>query len=319
MTGTILLTWLALLLPVQEAPPADEGHLEELFGIASLWQVGENVEKVARARQELIALGDEALRFILEKKLSSKRGLEWRAISAVVMGNGAAAVKPLQEKLGTGSGIEKRNAVRLLGMLGSRDEDPEMRERIVSGADGIFRLLEEEDPRLRAATFRALAALQPPDAVLQVTPFLGAADEATRREAAVALGGIGDPRAVPQLTAALGDALFSVRGPVARALAKIQTQGRDALRKTLRSGADPRLRGLAAEALGQEGAAEAVDDLLAALADPSAPVRAHAAEALGRLGDGRALEPIRQALARESDPFPRWALEKALSLLEEKG
>ncbi|GEM_PF-3832146 len=64
----------------------EEQKLEELFAVASLWQVGENRERVAKAREELIALGREAAEFILREKMATDRTLEIRAIDAVLWG-----------------------------------------------------------------------------------------------------------------------------------------------------------------------------------------------------------------------------------------
>lgn len=77
------------------------------------------------------------------------------------------------------------------------------------------------------------------------------------------------------------------------------------------SARDPALRELAAEALGESGASQAVAALLASLSDPSAMVRGAAAEALGKIGDGGAIDGLLRALG-DPDASVRASAARAL-------
>jgi HEAT repeat protein len=285
----------------------NQERMEELYGIASLWQVGENVERVKKAREDLIALGDEAVRFIVESKLGTRRGLEWRAVETVILGVGSSAIEPLQEKLRTGSLDEKRGAVSLLGSLGSREDDPEAREKVLSGIDDIFATLESGYSRLIRTTFGALARLKPDGAFEAIRPFLRDESEILRKEAVVNLGNLGDGDAIEDLKQVVIEGDFATRRPAARAIAKLQP---GALESLLHH-EDFRVRGMAAEA------AVSADALIPLLEDPEGPVRGFAAEALGRIGsaDPGPLATLEKAYEKERHPFARWAMGKALETL----
>ncbi len=90
-SGLLLLVGMltALLIlphPSRASSGEKKQELEELFAVASLWQVGDNRERVAKAREELIARGREAVEFILREKMATDRTLEIRAIDAVLWG-----------------------------------------------------------------------------------------------------------------------------------------------------------------------------------------------------------------------------------------
>lgn len=310
----VLLASVTFILP-QDRPPVEDS-LEDLYKTASLWQVGENRDKVGSAREDLIARGDEALRFILAEKLGTTRGLEWRAISAVIGGIGEPAIGPLLSKLAEATPEEGATAVRLLGMLGSREEEPGWRDRILASRKDLHALLLKGDLPVRVATLAALSSLKDTEAVEPIVALLHDPAERIRREAAVSLGKLGEPRAASALAPMLSDPLFSIRVPAARALGKLGKEGAAALRSALTQG-DFKVRGLAAETLGKVGDPAALDDVAALLGDPVPAVRAYAAEALGRLERPEALPRLRDALSREKEGFPRREMEKAIALLGE--
>lgn len=81
------------------ANAVSDSELESLFKTASLWQVGENKEKVATAREKLISIGEPAIAFIIENKLSNPTSLESRAIDAVLLKHPELAGPKLITKL----------------------------------------------------------------------------------------------------------------------------------------------------------------------------------------------------------------------------
>jgi len=69
---------------------------------------------------------------------------------------------------------------------------------------------------------------------------------------------------------------------------------------------DPRVRGLAAEALTEAGERRAVPSLIAVLGDPSVEVRFWAAFALGQLGDPAALRALERLAETDDAELPGW-------------
>ena len=84
------------------------------------------------------------------------------------------------------------------------------------------------------------------------------------------------------------------------------------------AGTTPHLRAAAAAALGAAAHPDAVEVLLAALADPMREVRVQAAWALGRVGDPRAVAPLDAALG-DAYGWVRIRAAESLSKLGEPG
>jgi HEAT repeat protein len=152
-----------------------------------------------------------------------------------------------------------------------------------SAADALRPLASADDDVLKAL-------LEATPALLRRTPQEDIGDEETAA-----------------LLEATRDKVGEVRAAVSAALGKVGAASVPALRESLRH-ADPIVRQAAACVLGDLGAdAEAaLDDLIAALADPDAGVRAEAARAIGALGRraGKAAPAVRLAL-RDGDPRAR--------------
>lgn len=113
----------------------------------------------------------------------------------------------------------------------------------------LERRLTQGELDLRAATARALGAMQ---AVECATSLMGALkDEAwqVRAQAAKALGRVRAPLAIPALAARLTDPSWWVRHHAAYALAEMGEDGQEALRQAVASSPDPFARDMAREAL----------------------------------------------------------------------
>lgn len=77
---------------------------------------------------------------------------------------------------------------------------------------------------------------------------------------------------------------------------------------------DPWVRYLAADALANIGATNAVDSLISLLRDPEQDVRFAAAAALGKLGDPRAIKSLQEVLKRDNG-YVKIAAEEALVMI----
>lgn len=81
---------------------------------------------------------------------------------------------------------------------------------------------------------------------------------------------------------------------------------------------NPRVRWIAAAALGEIGDARAVEPLVNAITtDPERDVRWHAVDSLGKIGDVRAIGPLTQSL-KDKDSFVREAARGALKKIKSK-
>jgi HEAT repeat protein len=159
--------------------------------------------------------------------------------------------------------VETRSAACwLLARLG-RDE---------RGESALSKLLSAEIPQLRSSAARSLAEMGAGADLWQVIAvLLQDADSDVRASAAYALGLLGECQAVPSLLTKLSD----------------QRE-------------EPKVRGLAAEALADLNDDRAVVPLINALRDESPEVRYWAAFALGELGDPQALPELQRLIAADN-------------------
>ncbi|MFQ5828837.1 MAG: HEAT repeat domain-containing protein [Candidatus Methylomirabilia bacterium] len=143
------------------------------------------------------------------------------------------------------------------------------------------------DPRERATqlrTVRALARRRDEAAGAELSRILSqAADPIVRSRAAAALGQMGSAQAATALTTALSDQAPAVRIQAVRALRRVEGERAiQALRGVLTGDRDPRVRRVAARALGALSSNEARWALEAASSDPDESVRREVTRALAR-------------------------------------
>jgi HEAT repeat protein len=244
-------------------------------------------EASLRAAEALTKFGTEGIRALLAASADldhSDHGLVTYALHTL----GEQAAEPLADLIasGTGDAVRAARAAGELALAGTRDalvaaagsEVPELRVAALDGlarvspprdAVAIFSNLSDEEPEIRAAAVRALAAAPLEDST---------ADRLA--------GLLTDGDAVVQ--AAVADAL-AVAG---------MASGHEAPLARLLGDGDPEVRAAAARALRSGRAERSIEPLLVALADPVQDVRAAASGALSALG-GAALEPL---AARLDDP-----------------
>lgn len=194
--------------------------------------------------------------------------------------------------------VRRSRGAYQLGTLGQHDTVP-----------ALLDLLHDKHFLVRRVTVRALGAVGDPAAV---TPMLDAVttDPTLTRDVMAALRRIGPPAAVPlrhELAQALDGTSEDRRAAlVATALGLLADLPSTALlvRAVATGAGHPGLPAAAAEALGLIGAPEAVDPLVAVLAETDADLRIAAARALGRISDPRAVPGLSRALdgtGHESD------------------
>ena len=167
----------------------------------------------------------------------------------------------------------------------------ELRNAGITDFDHLLHLPNNPQAQLRARVVALWALSRLRDQRGVAAMLLALSDEAghVRAAAAQALGDIGGEfaaAAVPDLETAVTDPEIRVRRAAVYALGMLGGESQVArLAAVLGDGSEsPHVRGAAAEALADLGAAQGCSALSAALADPSAEVRYWAAFALGEIG-----------------------------------
>lgn len=178
----------------------------------------------------------------------------------------------------------RAEAMEKLGRLRSRKAVPALIARLAL-----------EEPAIRHVAIRALGRIGAPEALEPLLDEVEGADEAGLKVVTQAVVGYGAD-CVPAV-------LRRLERPGKHAEREVAILGRlralEALPRLIElasAGTTPHLRAAAAAALGAAAHPDAVEVLLAALADPMREVRVQAAWALGRVGDPRAVAPLDAAL-----------------------
>jgi len=97
----------------QLAAPAEDAPIDEIFAAAAEWEVGSAVNRVRKAREIMIARGAEMQPYILENKLTSESGLEYRAIEAFAKANEGFS-EILINYVNDADSLKAKNAISLL-------------------------------------------------------------------------------------------------------------------------------------------------------------------------------------------------------------
>jgi len=194
-------------------------RIEKLFEDASLWQVGENVEKVKKARKELVKIGFPALKYVLENKLKTDKTLEIRAIKYIVKEMKRESKPFLHDALEDENDTVRANAIYLIGEIADTE-----------ALGGLFRhLREEKSYKMKARIISALGKIKDTTAVDTIIPYLKNPYERIRISAADALGKLKDRRAETPLLSALKDTFFTVRYTAGKSLSLLSPHPVDTL------------------------------------------------------------------------------------------
>ncbi|HHI81146.1 MAG TPA: HEAT repeat domain-containing protein [Planctomycetes bacterium] len=192
-------------------PPANAKTYALLYQKARLWQVGDNIPVVARARATLVALGLPAGRWLIQHKLGARHTLDRRALRGVIPKIGASLLPDLRRALKDPSNPDRRwNALDLLGRMKDLAAIPDM----------LPILSNDPVPGLRRKAAETLGRLQSQKALPGILSLSISKDPADRRAAALALANIPGEESTRMLAGLLRDKSFTVRDPARRALGK---------------------------------------------------------------------------------------------------
>lgn len=218
---------------IQEEPDTIKlktATIEDVFKEAALWEVGSAKKRVKAGRAELLKRGQAAVDYIFDKKITTKDGLELRAIEDWAKSltdstdtdslNKNKTQQMLYQSLYHKDRWARANAAYLLGKI-----------KAIQAIDSLVLAFQENRIRARAM-IGAFEDIEDSSVVPIIIPYLqdkevrlGAikqrADEPTRIASARALAKLKDPRAIPTLYDALNDKSFTVRMAVETALVVI--------------------------------------------------------------------------------------------------
>lgn len=293
--------------------------LDELWRVGSLWQVGDNRDRVDEARQAIIKAGTPGLEYALGK-LDTSSTLEVRCLTAVVKGFASEAVDPLISHVGHESALARRNVAELLAMLDNRRAAaPLLAQAEVESSEGV-----------KIAQLAALAKWRVADAETLLVDSSRSQSPRVRHRAAGLLREYETPAAARRLIEMLEDEAYYVRGAAANGLREaapaVRAMCLNRLQEQLSAPEGEknleltrRLLPIVAT-LANERTPEA---LTKALASSDAAVRAEAAAALhtwkqgaGALSSLNVSAKLRAALNAESDPFARAEIQRILTQQE---
>ncbi len=102
----------------EEAALVDSlAEISVIFGAASEWEVGSAVKRVRNARKVMLSRENEAITYILENKLDSKSGLEYRAFEELV-DNSPKFKDSLYRYIDDADSLKAKNAMSLIASTG---------------------------------------------------------------------------------------------------------------------------------------------------------------------------------------------------------
>lgn len=317
---SLLLTLLIALSATPVFAQDAEPDLAELWRVGSLWQVGDNRDRVDEARKAIIEAGDAGLKFALTK-LGVSSTLEIRCLNAVFAGFGETAFDDLVRNIGHDDPNARRNVADLLARL----------DNTKAAAPLLTQAKTEDNLGAKLSQLAALSKWQNQEAVSLIVEISRDAKDRIRHRATSLLGAYTSEEAVARLVEMLDDNIYYVRDGAQDALAKGSIQTRALCLNHLRSeldlpGAEQNLQRLRlllpiVASFAGDNTPVALQD---ALAHESGGVRADAAEALvewkqraGRMHELDVDELLRAAIDKEYDPFAKAAMKKARAELGE--
>lgn len=268
------------------------------------------------AATALKKIGDNRALFPLIKALKYKEWHESYSVMGSVRETAAEAlgilrdrraVEPLIESLNDKDEEVRWKACWALGHIGDK-----------KAVEPLIYLLSDDRWHVRRFAASALGKIGDKKAVESLTSVLNDDEWHVRKYAADALGNIGDERAVPSLLKAMSDEDNDVKWKAVVALGKMKGAAVGPLIEAFGND-DWRIRGRAAEALGNIGDTQALETLINAFVgrnkDRNKYVRGRVAEALGKIGDERVVKPLIQAKDDEYI-YVRTKAEEALKKIE---
>lgn len=314
-----LLILFALPLMAQDAKP----DFDQLWTTGSLWEVGDNREKVRTARKAIVDAGEEGRKFAITK-LGVSDGLQVRCLNDVFGQWGVAAYDDLVANIAHADKQARRNVAELLGTL----NDSRAAEPLLAQAT------KETEISPRLSQVAALSKWKIEGAVPLIEEISRDPADRIRHRAAGLLGAYDTKPAIQRLIEMLDDNIYYVRDGAAAALAASSQAARKLCVSHIGEQLDSAPAGqdvqrirllLPVIATVADGAVPKL--LLRALKHESGAVRGDAADALVTWKLAAGLQDVEvnvddklsEAADAEYDPYAKSAIEKARTRLADGG
>lgn len=308
-----MLVFFAILTALQGTPEQDtlRTRLEKLFETASKWGVGENKEKVKKAREELASLGKEALDYIFEEKIKTLKTTELRAILAVIKKNKKEATSYLVNALKGENDTIRRAALWLCAK--SKD---------TAAVPTILEILQTDTmPRMKARALYALGEIGDTTAVKEVIKYLESDNEMVRMRSASALANMATSILNNLYLKMLSSHEFQVRYQGVHGLAKNGKSGIDWILNQIEKTLDLKIQRLLIKSLIEILDKDTVDKITSAkirntlfiFLDSEDPVlRTYTVDALARVGGESVINRLKEKIETETHPLVRWRINQFL-------
>ncbi|MEA2096451.1 MAG: HEAT repeat domain-containing protein [Candidatus Cloacimonadota bacterium] len=182
--------------------------IKELFDEASLWEVGSNRKKVARAKKAFLLKSMKAVQYICDKKLGTDKSLELRLIETITKEYPDSIAPLLLIKIDDENKKIQKNSIRLLGVA-----------KYKPAHYPLIEMLEDEKyDYLKRSLIGALGSIGNKNATCIISSFINDEDELCRLSVIGALKKLKDKTANEVLISALDDKIFTVRSAAITAL-----------------------------------------------------------------------------------------------------
>ncbi len=179
------------------ALPDSTDSIESIFAGASEWEVGSAVQRVRKAREILINRAAEAVPYVVENKLNTSSGLEYRALEALAA-KSEDFLRELFRVIDTPDSLAAKNALSLISGVGD--------SLLV---EPVERLLSQK--KYETACIAVLGGVHTPRSVELLSAYIFHPSERFRYLAARSLKQIKDPSARQTLELMRQDRSFLVQ------------------------------------------------------------------------------------------------------------
>jgi HEAT repeat protein len=299
-------------VPQREVPDFSSMTIEEIFKIASEWEVGDNVDRVTAARNELCEKSEEALEYIFSKKLDTKDALELRAIEKTLKGikDSLLVEKYLTLNINHKNERARKNVFVFIGEL-------EMKAL----SDSLISVLGREgNEKYRRAIVYALGKLKEKRAVGKIISFLKE-DEPLQLVSINTLGEIRDTNAISDLLPLVNSKSVTVRSAAMNSLAGFDTLFVPYLEKNTRKDFPPELLLVGAKAVQKDSSdyRDRVKKILFKYLDNSERrKREYAVRGLSTLGGEDVESKLKAMLDSEKNPVVESIIRRFLDKLPQR-
>ncbi len=283
-------------------------NIEELFEIASEWGVGDNKDRVKKAREYFSKKGKSALDYIFNYKIDTKDGLELRAIEFTLKENKDSIIPYIASNVNNTKENARKNIFYFIGKL-----------EVKSLSDSLLTALKRDENRniIRYIVY-ALGKLGDKRVIKELIEFLDS-DEPLKISSIKSLGEIGDTSSINPILDELDSPYGTVRSSIIKSLVSYDTLLYPYIEKRLKDYFHPEILLLSAEIVSKDSNnyRRKVKKLLFNYLESSDwKIREYSARALSILGGVDVEEKFRIKIPSEPNPLVRGIFVKFLNKIK---